>query len=329
MPIDIEIFDDRIESLKAELEECGKDIITLISAIYGTYESGPTFDLKNNSFQMISLLKQEAIEMIHECEEDQQNKKQYEADLQKCLEMSNALLSIGKICGSLRAFEQSFSKLHLMRCCEALTQLEEDLTKLPPASSVFGSGRVCVVLRNESKLCKSRLKSKLRRLLLESIKFENGNITVVKSLSGYLKAEDKVIDEPLALTEIWEAVVYTSYTEELVEIILKDIWKYLFVPLWKEKKSIAPDINISAERAEIILGSVARGHVIDMGPQTNLSSTNHALPPLGQCKMPIAELFENLSNLFAFFWTHLFISNAQVLLIFYLSQLAMIDGYFS
>jgi len=278
MSVDTEVFDDRIQSLKAELDSYGKEIVTLISSIYGRYESGPHFDLKNNSFQMINLLKKEAVEMIHLCEEDQQSKKQYEGDLQKCLDLSNALLSIGQICGSLTSFEQALEKLYLVKCCELIKQIEEDVAGLPPSDSIYGSGRVCAVLRNESSLCKSRLKSKLRRLLLEAIQFEYGNVIILKSMSGYVKAEDKVLDEPLPLNELWEAIVFTNSAETLLELILIDLWKYLFFPLWKEKKVLSPDINIKAERAEFTLGSIARGQTTDWDAHYMESQNHHGKP---------------------------------------------------
>jgi len=238
MPIDIEVFDDRIESLKTELESYGKEIINLITCIYGSYETGPTFDLKNNAFQMINLLKQETIEMIHQCEEHEYQKKQYEYDLQQCLTMSTALLTIATICTSLTQFEQALTKLYVVECCELLIQIEQEITKLPSAnSSLIGSGKVCMNLRHEYQLCSSRLKSKIRRLLFEAIQFEYGNMIICKSMNGYIKAEDKVIDEPLPLTELWEAIVLTNCTESIVETLFIDIWKYILTPLWKEKKS--------------------------------------------------------------------------------------------
>ena len=254
-----ELLEDRIAGLRAELDQYGKELIAMVQAIYGRHEKGPAFDLKNSPFQMINVLKQDVVDLIQSAQEQSQYMQQYKADITYCKELADILVTITNIVESMNTFEDHFTSLKLLQCCSILKQIEKGIAKLPGENSHLGAGRVCHELRNEKKLLRSRLISKLRRILSEAIQFDYGSITVNKHITGYLRVEDRVLDEPLELTELLKASVESECIGDVLDSVLVDMWTYVLVPLWKEKKVQAPNIIISKERAEFQLGSVARG----------------------------------------------------------------------
>ena len=254
-----ELLEDRIASLQSELQSYGKDLINMVQAIYGRHEQGPSYDLKNSPFQMVNLLKQEVSELIESAKEQSQYMQQYKNEIAYCSELSDILLNISNIVESMNSFEENFNKLKLVSCCNIMKQIEQGILKLPGENSHLGAGRVCNELRNEKKLLRSRLVSRIRRILSEAIQFDHGSISVHKVIMGYLRVEDRVLDEPLQILDLWKAAVDSDCIAEALDSILMDLWTYVLIPLWKEKKIQEPNIMISPERAEFQLGSIARG----------------------------------------------------------------------
>jgi hypothetical protein len=114
---------------------------------------------------------------------------------------------------------------------------------------------------------KSRLGSKLHRLLRECIHFEYGRIAVVKELNGILFRtekeffiDDKNLSIPLSL--LWGCALKLGKCESFVEDLLKDVWGFILRPLWREKKSQAPTLSLLPDRAEIAFDNIARDQSI-------------------------------------------------------------------
>lgn len=254
-----ELLEDRIASLKGELDSYGKDLIHMVQAIYGRHEQGPKFDLKNSPFQMIQLLKQEVTELIESSQEQSHYIEQYKGEINHCKELADVLGNISSIVDHMNSFEDHFNALKLINCCNVLKQIDQGILKLPGENSHLGAGKVCNELRNEKKLLRSRLISKVRRILAEAIQFDYGSVSVSKQISGYLRVEDRVLEEPLELSELLQAAMESGCIGDALDSILMDMWTYVLVPLWKERKVQAPNILVSKERAEFQLGSVARG----------------------------------------------------------------------
>lgn len=254
-----ELIDDRIASLRSELENYGQDVMHLVQAIYGNHIVGPNYDIKNSPFQMIHLLKQEVSEMIKLSQEQSAYFHKYHQELKYCQDLTELLSRVTNIVESINMFEKYLSGLKLRLCCQQLITIDEEIAKLPRADSPLGSGKVCSSLRNEKKLLRSRFIAKLRRLLSEAIVCDHGSIIVHKHLSGYLRSEDKVLEDPVYLADIWASGLAVECTHQLLDVLLSDIWTFTLLPLWKEKKSQSPNISTSPDRADFTIGSVARG----------------------------------------------------------------------
>jgi hypothetical protein len=254
-----ELIDDRIASLRSELENYGQDVVHLVQAIYGNHALGPKFDLKNSPFQMISLLKQEVMEMVKLSQDHSAFFQQHQEELKHCQHLSDVLSRVTSVIDHINIFEKQLSGLKLRSCCQQLALIDEEIAQLPRSDSPLGAGKVCSSLRNEKKLLRSRFIAKLRRLLSEAITCENGSIVVHKQLSGYLRSEDKVVEEAVSLADIWTSVMAVECTQQILDAQLGDIWNLIILPLWKEKKVQSPNITTSPDRAEFTLGSVARG----------------------------------------------------------------------
>lgn len=273
-----ELIDDRIASLRSELENYGQDVLNLVQAIYGnhTLQSSVKYDLKNSPFQMIHLLKQEVIEMVKQSQEQSSYFQQHQQSLSYCQQLTDILSLITTIIDHIQLFETYLRELKLLACYQQLQAISEEIDKLPHnhhdsknassssfsssvSMSLIGAGKVCASLRNEQKLLRGRFIAKLRRLLSEAIVCDYGSIVVHKQLSGYLRSEDKVVEEPVTLADIWKSVLAVECTHQVLDAQLTDIWSLVVIPLWKEKKSQSPNVTTSQDRAEFTLGSVARG----------------------------------------------------------------------
>lgn len=173
--------------------------------------------------------------------------------------------------------EKLVNECKLTRCCQLTADMDNILRNLPSASTAIGSGAVCTILRRENKFLKSRVISKLRRLLNECVHFEYGRVCVTKQLTGMLKSEDIIIDEPLDLSELWKCITQVSKTEEFVEDILKSLWRFVISPLWKEKKAQSASISSSANRAEFIFENIAREQSVYLSREMTL---------IDGCKVP-------------------------------------------
>lgn len=297
---DEEFYEDKISNLQAELKSYGKDIIQLLNGIYGGHissttsnhrsEGGMKYDLKNNPFKMIDFLKQELIELIQQSQENELLYAKYSSDLQYCQHLTMILSNIGKIISNMNLFDIFLTKYQLIQASEMIMKIESDLIELPKQASQFKSnssqsnhdsdstssdhnknhgkeimnliihGNIYKLLKNEKQILKIRLKTLLRRLLMnEMIQLDYGLIRIHKKIQDYLKCEEKVIEEPIYLKDVFTAAIISLNLEDLLQEIIDLIWKSVLVPLWKEKKIQSPSKSANADSAEFVLASVLRG----------------------------------------------------------------------
>jgi hypothetical protein len=255
-----EVIEDRIASLRSELNSYSTDVVNLIQAIYGKHNLGPKYDLKNSPFQMVTILKQEVVELLRQSDGHANFLAQHQGDIVYCKNLSDVLSRVAGIVEHFNEFENSMNTLKLASCCRELGIINAELCALPATTSLMGGGKVLSCLRNEQKLLRCRLVAKLKRLLSEAISFDYGSIIVQKRLSGYLRSEDRVVEEGIDLVDVWQALVASDSIEQVLDAQLQDIWNFVFIPMWKEKKNQGPNINTSIERGEFQLGSLARGN---------------------------------------------------------------------
>ena len=274
-----EFFDQRLASLKTDLKLYGGEIVDYVSSLYGTNQPDSRFELKNDAFSMLNVLQIDVAEILKESQQRKDQKAQHAMDIEECSQLTNTLTHISSIVDKIADCEALIGKMMLVPAYHAIEQLNISLEGLPGPNTEIGSGKVCSILRKECNLLNSRLHSKLMRILKESVQFEPGHIAVHQELRGVLRAEDTIINEPIALKEVWTAINLTGRDDEAVDVLLRQLWTCLVRPLWREKKSTAPRVHRVAERgvsagvAELLLEAVAReGRSLDATGHSKTSS---------------------------------------------------------
>jgi hypothetical protein len=263
-----DFFDQRLSALKDELKTYGREIVEHVTSLYGTNSAESKFDLKNDAFSMLSVLQIDVAEILKESQQRREYREMHAVELDECSNLAKILSQISSLIDKISECESLISKISLIPACEAIERIHQLLSELPGPSSEIGSGKVCSILRKETKLLHCRLTAKLTRILTESVQFDFGRVSVHRELKGVLRSEDIIINEPIALRDVWAAVTLCRRTDEVVEGLLRDLWTFILRPLWREKKPQAPRSSCVEEHrlAELHLESVAReGRSYDSG----------------------------------------------------------------
>jgi hypothetical protein len=248
---------ERIASLKSELNSYGKDIISNIHCLYSN-SMVDSIDMKNNSSQILKILHHDVAEMLVLSKEKSAEYASHAADIQECSKLVNFLIGVSSVSESILSCEQSINNLALKSSCDALDNILNALDELPLFDSDVGTGSVCRLLRKEHHIQKTRFISKLNRLLSECIQFERGRIVVLKYLKGVSRAEDMIINEPIKLGDIWDAITRLMKNDQYVNEILRKFWIFIIRPLWKEKRPQSPHVVSSEEKSELVFDSILR-----------------------------------------------------------------------
>lgn len=255
-------LESRLENLRGELECYGKDIKCLVESIYGhDVNEGDSklnnIDLKNSPFQLISLLRQEVTEIIEESQNQDEVVSRAQADIKFCDEMSEILANISSIVDLMNQFEDDLTNFRFRSALNHIHEIESYLESLPSEDKLLGKGKVCRSLKVEHRTQKIRLSSKILRLLNESINIDSGIIKVAKSLTGYIRCEDKIISDSIQLDDLWSLAISCGALDEFLDKFLESLWDNVFVAIWREKKTQIPSITSNTGFAEIVfvLGS--------------------------------------------------------------------------
>ena len=256
----LEVFDQRLSSLKADLKSYGDDIVEHISSLYECTPTDARFELKNDPFSMLSVLQIDVIELVKEAQEKSNYKTEHANDIEECQRLSHILGRISTLVDKISECEILISKLSIVPACRSVHQIDTALGDLPNISSEIGMGKACRALRKEHKLLQCRLSSKLNRIFKESIQFEFGHISVHKELKGILRSEDIIINDKINLIDLWDSINLLQQEDIIIEIILRNLWIYILKPLWREKKLQSPRNNIIDELniSEFIIDSIVR-----------------------------------------------------------------------
>jgi len=318
-----DFFDQRLTSLKTELKTYGAEIVDHVTSLYGKNRMDSRFDLKNDAFSMLSVLRIDVAEIIKEYQEKKEYKELHAAELEECSQLSELLTHIATVIDKISHCESLISQVLLIPACEAIDEVSNALNNLPGPSTEIGSGKVCNILRKEVKLLHCRLVSKLNRILKESIQFDYGRITIHQELKGVLRSEDIIINEPIKLTDVWTAVHLCHRGDEMTERLLKELWQYILFPLWREKKAQSPRCCRIEEHgvSELHFEHIAREGKAHEAAYSSLAASLNSggkgamqrlFAQLGPCKMPIPQLFDYVGQVFEFFWTEVVRCNDEI-----------------
>lgn len=263
--MDQEITEERIDSLKSELDSYGKEILNLISATYASHPSGGKYDLKHSPQQMLPLLYEEVLDLVRQSQENTAFFEKHKEKITHCNSLITALNNICSIVDKIVLCEESLQSLALTKCAGTLSDIESLLSE---SAQGIPSSDIHRVLQKEYRLVRCRLMNKVKRLIHDCIHVEMGKIYVVHTLQGYIRSEDKVYDNAIELSDLFKVLQDIKADDEVVRSILKEIWQLVVRPMWKEKKAFSPHITVhnssstsssSDQKAEFIIGSMTRG----------------------------------------------------------------------
>jgi hypothetical protein len=337
----MEQFNQRLSSLKADLALYGDDIVAHINSLYNVTTMGSRFELKNDPFGMLGVLQVDVAELLKETQLKADFKTAHAADIDECKRLITVLSHVSQTVDKITECEALVTKMSLIAACNGLSQLKVLLDGLPSPSTELGIGKVCQVLCKEQKLLQARLRAKTVRIFKEAVQFEFGRVTVHRELKGILRAEDAIIQDPIALRDVWRALEQLEQEGSAVDLVLSSTWTYVLKPLWREKKLQAPRTSRLEEPSvsELVLDSVLReGKALESassrtggkkGLFTHLPTVEptcthecflmmvtawgrHTYPELGQCRMPLAQLLEGLGQVFSFLWMEVLYCNDRV-----------------
>ena len=206
----------------------------------------------------IKIYKQDVVEILKKA----RNKSEYLNEIKPHIDSCEKSI---EIISSVLAASDSIAKVHdflgdsnLFLICEALASMKNSLSALPADQTELGSGRVCTYLRREGKVLQNRLNTRLRRLLSACIVTESGRISVRKKLKGMIKGEDKLIEDPILLADIFESLKKCGIIDSSIDDVLSRVWALVISPLWREKKYCPAIVNLSADYSELYFDTIIK-----------------------------------------------------------------------
>lgn len=232
-------FEERVSVLKKDLLIYGNEIVEHVGSLYSSKRTkNNLIDLKQDPKSAINMLSHEFSEIVKISKEQSEYAHIHLDAIQECSHLIAVLDGLITVTSLLSDCEKAINTFKVLSACNLVKEIEIKLVQFTSDSvTSIATGKVFTDLHNEHLRIISKLKSKLKRSLTECIRFENGRVIVSKVIQGMLRSEDIVLEEPIKLSELWEAVVLMKLEEEFVSDLSNDIWIYLLKPLWTEKKS--------------------------------------------------------------------------------------------
>lgn len=316
MSSDLYDMEERIASLKVDLKTYSKEIMDNIQSLYSD-PAGKSFDLKSNSTQILKILHHDVIEILQVSKEKKEVDAAHATEIKECSELVGVLMQISSLSESLINCERQIDNLMLLQACKTLSSIQDALTALPDMSTDVGSGAVCSLLRKEHRIHRSRLVSKLQRLLKEAVQFERGRVVVYGELNDVIRCEDMITEDPIALADIWEAVLYVCKAEAFVGDLLSNCWLHIMKPLWREKRSQAPHVSSNGHKSELIFENMYREPEKAATDFSRSASSEgmamNVFTGFGSCRMPLPALFDHMGQIVSFLWSEVFCGNTKLM----------------
>jgi hypothetical protein len=253
----MESFDNQVHLLKQELKSYGDDIINHIKSLHSQLQN-EKISLKTDPKLVIQSLQQDVINLVKEAQEHSEYWTQNHNEIEECEKLMIFLVSISTASEVIAQCEELINSNDLTQIQNHMIKLKDAIDHLPSQNSAVGTGQVCSLLRRESAILKSRFQTRLKRLLQNCVHIDSGRILVVKKLKGAIRDEDLIIQEPIALKDIWNVLRQFSNFKECIEILVIEIWTKVIRPLWKLKKISFPRTIRNESSTELVYDSFTK-----------------------------------------------------------------------
>jgi hypothetical protein len=311
--VKMESLEDKLASLKGELKYYEQQIYQQVSAINSSLSSAISqeIDLKSDPRNAIPLLQNDVNALLKEAHKTKAYVAANKETLDECASLVDTMKYVVSLAELISKCEDAVNTYDITNAAILVQELKNKLQDLPKDNTEIGSGAVCSHLRRESQVVVYRQQARLKRLIQHCISVEKGRIVINKVLKGMLQEEEIILQEPLALSSVWTAIITADETflQEIVDSLVSDVWMLIMVPLWKERKAQAPRVNCGDEVSALEFEAIANGMATDSSSQ---SDAGHSAVAVGACKMPFHQLLELVSSVLNFVWSEMFASMEAV-----------------
>lgn len=251
----MEDFDERLAALEADLKVHGTELMHHLDSLHSNIRT--QINLKENPLDEIKLLQHDVSDVLREAKENRDYQVENAEEIERVQKLMETLSIISSVAAYIAHCDEKINGDNIIDAARLVARLAEEVDNLPTPNTDIGSGKVCASLRKESQLLKFRFHSRLKRLMGHSVQIEVGTIMVRKSLSGILKGEDIVPQNPILLEHLWEALLITGNAEGEVKAMIRNAWDSIMKPIWKEQKLTIPKI-IRGDFAELSYPTIQR-----------------------------------------------------------------------
>ena len=181
-----------------------------------------------------------------------------ESQIKECEELVGVIARVSHASDLVMQLEESIGGADLAASLSRVAAMTAALDALPGAHSTTGDGAVCKLLRQEGKLLISRFHTRLRRLMQQCAVVERGHIFIQKELKDVVRDEGSLLDTPIALSAILDALLQLGNADDVLREMMLDVWLRVVRPLWRERKLLTPRVYSSneADTAELLYDSI-------------------------------------------------------------------------
>lgn len=300
-----EDLDDRIIVLQSDLKKYSQEITNYINSLYSTRDSA--IDLKNDPRQVLKILKNDTVDLLQKAKTKSEFLRKHQSDMEDCERLMGTISIVAGVSDTLCRCETTLNSSDLKNTCGIISEMDVQLVTLPAQNSEYGTGAACITLRREARLLKSRFSARLKRLFSSSVQIESGQIIIYKRLKGIVKGENSIVDPPIFLSDILNAIILVgNITETLSELFIKKLFRDVILPIWKDKKPITPHISVTDDCSKLIYDTVSRDT-----PSTTLTDEDIMKIP-GACRIPFPSLLEQLIIILSFVYAEALNANDEL-----------------
>lgn len=340
--MDEDTIDQRISSLKIDLDDLGAKIVKHIEAVHSSSLPSFNVDLKDDPTNCIKSLRYDIDDILKIATDRSDQLEEFAGDLQQCQGLVQILETVNGTADLLCRLDDAISDTDLKLTCTLLNEVTESVNRLPGSSTEYGVGNCVIALRREAAILKSRFISKLKRLLDCHLQIDVGSIQLIPQLLSHcyiipgeienlLAVDDSLSESDVGstLVECWDALVYLNVADDSVSVICRQLWDCVVKPLWSEQSStngtggkMAPTVTreLDSKRQETValtLPWMLNGSNAPVGmrsvERTASAGMGAVSMELGVCKIPFPVLLENLSGILCFLASEVLCNNSELI----------------
>jgi hypothetical protein len=328
-----ETFADRVLALRAELKSYGNDINQHLNHLYSK-NYNVQIDLTINPLNTIPMLQNDVLDLLKEAKKQNDDHVAMREELKQCEELIRIMKLIADVVDAIEVTVKYSSSSDIVKTCESMKTLEDKLNVLPSelgagntfnlSSKVVMLSQVLTVsleleyltatsiqlLRKEARLLKYQFGARMKRLIKSCYEVTCGKIQVNKLISGVIKGEDDIIEIPIKLSDIWNALVMTKQAEAVTADIVHLIWTFIFTPLWKEKKISPPKVTTDESTSSLTFESIMKMLAVS---STVIAKDHVSKETLSSCRIPVSQLMDFLGQVLSFLWSEVFCAHEDVI----------------